>query len=126
MPGHYRTIVDVAIFIANNLIAVMVAAGSMVIAIRQRVTSGWVWVGLASVALLSGIAGIHVHDVPPYGAFRAGSSFSLINLAYVDGHPSLSATITAVALRATTLFAITAATYYALRQRAIPAHVGAR
>ena len=98
----------------------LLAAGCIAVAVRQRLASGWIWVGLGLIALLTGILGFHMHVVPPQGGHRGGAIYSLTGLVYLDGRPSLAATLGTWALHAAVLFAIAAAAYQALRVRLLP------
>jgi hypothetical protein len=112
MPQGYRALVAGASVVANYLIAPLLAAGCIAIALRQRLASAWVWVGLVLVALLGGVFGFHMHTISSGGAI-----YSVMAVAYEHGHPSLPATLSMVGLRAAILFAMAATAYRALSAR---------
>ncbi len=97
--------------------ALLLVAGCIAVAVRQRLASGWVWVGLILISLLTGILGFHLRVVPSQGSQRAETIYSLFALAYVDGRESLPATLAAWALHTAILLAIAAAAYHILRVR---------
>jgi hypothetical protein len=87
--------------------------------LRQRLSSAWVWVGLALIALLSGPFGFHMNFIPLEGGGRGGPSFSMIGVVYQHGRLDGAATLGLAALRAVILFAAAAIAYRALQARFI-------
>jgi hypothetical protein len=106
----YLGLIEVAGFSANYLLGPLLAAGCITVALRQRLRSPAVWVGLALVALLSGLLGFHMNAM----------SYSAVGLIYVDGRVSPAATFAVAGLRAAVLFGFAAVVYRTLRMRAVP------
>jgi hypothetical protein len=107
---NYLGLIEAAGFTANYLLGPLLAAGCITVALRQRLQSPSVWVGLGLVALLSGLLGFHMN----------ARSYSAVGLIYVDGRLSPAATFAVAGLRAAVLFGIAAAAYRTLRVRAVP------
>jgi hypothetical protein len=120
MPEQYRALVALMSFGVTYLLGALLAAGCIAVAVRQRLVSGWFWVGLSLIALLTGILGFHTHVIPPHGGHMGGMVYSLAGLVYLHGQPNLAATLGAWALHAVVLFAIAAIAYHALRVRLMP------
>jgi hypothetical protein len=120
MPQSYRALIELDSFITRYLVGLLLVAGCIAVAVRQRLASGWFWVGLSLIALLTGIVGLHVHVIPPAGGHRGGAVYSMAAMVYLHGRPSLAATLGEWALHAAVLFAVAAAAYQALRTRLMP------
>lgn len=120
MPESYRLLIALGSFIVRYLLGPLLAAGCIAVAVRQRLSSRWIWVGLSLIALLTGILGFYVHVIPSQGGHGGGAVYSLAALVYQDGRVDLSATLGAWALHAAVLFAMAAAAYQALRMRVTP------
>ena len=120
MPESYRVLIALGSFIARYLIGALLAAGCIVLAVRQRLASGWIWVGLGLIALLTGILGFYMHVIPPQSGHTGEAVYSMTALVYLHGRVDLIATLGAWALHAAVLFAIAAAAYHALRARLMP------
>lgn len=115
LPGGYRALIAAAGFFASYAIGPLAAAACIAVALRQRLTSGWVWTGLALIALLSGFFGFYPPSAP-------GMPYHAATLAYANGHVSAAATLALVGLRAAVLFVLAALAWRALRARqALPA-----
>lgn len=106
----YLGLIEVAGFAANYLLGALLAAGCITVALRQRLQSPAVWVGLGLVALLSGLLGFHMNAM----------SYSGVGLIYVDGRVNTAATFAVAGLRAAVLFGFAAVAYRTLRMRAVP------
>jgi len=119
MPESYRALIALGSFTARYLIGLLLAAGCIAVAVRQRLASGWFWVGLTLIALLTGIVGIYMHVIPPEDGHRGGTVYSMAALVYLHGRVDLAATLGAWALHAAALFALAAAAYRALRARLV-------
>lgn len=115
MPETYRALIALDGFITRYLVGLLLAAGCVAVAVRQRLTSGWFWVGLSLIALLTGIVGLHVHVIPPAGGHKGGTIYSVVALVYWHGRVSLAATLGAWALHAAVLFGLVGSAYRALR-----------
>jgi hypothetical protein len=99
----------------------LLAAGCVAVALRQRLASRWMWVGLGLTAVLTGILGFHVHGIPAVAGHRAGTVFSVAGVVYRDGHVNPGETLGLAFLHAAILFAIAATAYRILRRRLVPA-----
>ncbi|MGH8258351.1 MAG: hypothetical protein ACREUG_01520 [Steroidobacteraceae bacterium] len=126
MPESYRALIALGGFIARYLVGVLLAAGCIAVALRQRLASGWIWVGLGLIALLTGIIGFYVHVIPPRAGDRGSAVYSLAALIYRHGRVNLAATLDAWALHAAALFAMAAAGYHILRVRLMPDSLSSR
>ena len=60
LPASIRWLGFATTAVGSYGIGPLLALGCVVIAVRQRLTSRWLWVGLALVALVSGPIGIHI------------------------------------------------------------------
>lgn len=110
MPGGYQALVYGAVIFTGYVVGPLLAAGAIAIALRQRLSSSWVWVGLAVIALFSGFFAFHAPDGlnDPYRATQ---------LVMENGRVNGAATLAWVGLRAGVLFALAALAYRTLRQR---------
>jgi hypothetical protein len=117
MPESYRAFIKVVGFSVNFLVTPLLAAGCLVVALRQRLQSRWFWLGLALIAAFSGIFGFHTHAIPAPDGHEAGARFSVAGIVYLHGRANLAATVAPAALRAIVLFAMTAVAYRSLRMR---------
>lgn len=120
IPESYRMLIALGIFITRYLIGALLAAGCIALAVRQRLASGWIWVGLSLIALLTGIFGVYMHVLPSQSGHTAGAVYSMTALVYLRGRVELTATLGAWALHAGLLFAMAAAAYHTLRVRLMP------
>jgi hypothetical protein len=116
VPDSYGSLIAAASFIIDYLLGPLIAAGCIALALRQRLSSRWVWIGLGLIALLSGMFGFYMH-VPPSQAVFPGPVFSAVPHVWVDGRVSPAATLAVIALRAGILFAIVGITFRAMRSR---------
>ena len=121
MPQGYRVLIAAATFVARYLLGGLLAAGCVVVALRQRLASGWLWFGVGLIAVLTGMLGIYMHVIPAAAGFPGGTVYSVAAIVYVHGRASLAATLGAWALHAAVLFTLTALAYRVLRARLIPA-----
>jgi len=119
MPESDRALIAFASFTTQYLVGLGLAAGCIAIAVRQRLASGWTWVGLLLIALLTGMLGFYMHVIPPQDGHQGGAVYSLFALVYRHGHESLAATLGAWALHAAVLFGLTATAYRALQARIV-------
>jgi hypothetical protein len=118
IPNTYVGIIAAASFVTSYLLGPAIAAVCIFIALRQRRSSLWVWIGVGLVAVVSNLFGFHMNVHPPFGGHPGGASFSVVPAVYVDGHVSAAATLSLAAMRATVLFAIAACTFHFLQTRA--------
>jgi len=117
VPNSYTGPISAASVVADYLLGPVIAAGCIALALRQRLTSRWVWIGLGLVALFSGMFGFYMNVLPPHGGFPGGAVFSALPNVMVDGHWSTAATLALVALRAGILFVAAGIAYGAMRTR---------
>jgi hypothetical protein len=117
VPTMHVGIIAAASFITTYLLGPAMAGTCVVIALRQHLSSLWVWIGLVLIALVSNLFGFHMHVFPPHGADPGGPVFSVIPAVYVNGHASAAATLSLVAMRATVLFTTAAVALRWLRTR---------
>ena len=119
VPDTYTGLIATVSFGTSYLLGPALAAGCIALAVRQRVSSAWVWVGLSLIALFGGLLGIHMNIFPPYsgphGYRPGGTTFSAVHLVIMDGRVNPSATLALAAARATVLFAVAALAYRVLR-----------
>jgi hypothetical protein len=116
MPTGYVGLVTVISFISSYLIGPLLAAGCIAVALRQRLASGWVWVGLALVALVSGPLGFHMHSIASDNG-EMHTVYSGVGLVFLNGHANLAATLGLAALRTVVLFTMAATAYRVLQSR---------
>jgi hypothetical protein len=117
MPNGYITLITSVSFFTNYLVGPLLATGCIVIALRQRLASRWVWVGLCLIAMVSGPLGFHMHFNPSEIGGQGSASFSAWGFVYRQERADLSATLSVTALRTAVLFAMAAIAYGALRKR---------
>jgi hypothetical protein len=117
VPNSYTGPISAASVVADYLLGPVIAAGCIALALRQRLTSRWVWIGLGLVALFSGMFGFYMKVLPPRGGFPGGAVFSALPHVIADGHLNAGATLALVALRAGVLFAAAGIAYGAMRTR---------
>ncbi len=110
MPVGYQALITGAVIFTGYVVGPLLAAGVITLALRQRLSSAWVWVGLAVVAVFSGFFAFHAPEGlnDPYRATQ---------LVMEDGRISGAATLAWVGLRAGVLFALAALAYRALKAR---------
>jgi hypothetical protein len=119
LPAGIAYLITAVGFITNYLVGPLLAAGCVVAALRQRLNSNWLWVGLGLIALISGLLGFHMSSIPLADGGQA-ARFSAIGLVYRDGHVDLAATYGLALLRASLLFTAALVAYRALRARIFP------
>jgi len=122
LPENYRTLIELTGVVANYLLGALLAAACIVVALRQRLTSAWMWVGLSLIAVLSGAFGIHMHVFAADGPYmhKGGMVFSALGIVYSNEHPDFTATFGVALLRAAVLFAVAALAYRVGRLRLQP------
>jgi hypothetical protein len=119
IPAGYATLIAVVSFVTSYLIGPLLAAGCITMALRQRLSSSWVWIGLALVALLSAPLGFHMHSIASEGG-QMQTVFSGTGVVFVNGHANVAATLSIAALRAAVLFTVAAVAYRVLQSRFMP------
>ena len=110
MPGGYQTLVAAAGIFTGYLLGPLLTALCIATALRQRLSSAWVWVGLGLIALFSGFFAFHApssqHDM-----YRATT------VVMSNGHVDGAATLALVTVRAATLFVLAAFAWRILKNR---------
>ncbi len=122
VPNTYTGLIAAASFVASYLLGPTITTVCIALALRQRLSSRWVWIGLGVIALFSGLLGFHMNILPPVGRHPGGAVFSTIPAVLVSGRVNAAATLEMAALRAALLFATAAMAYRALRMRLMPDH----
>ena len=110
MPGGYKLLIAAATIFTGYVVGPLLAALCVAIALRQRLSSAWVWVGLALIALFSGAFAFHASTGP-------GDPYRALSLVTANGHVDGAATLMLIGLRAGVLFALSALAYRSLKQR---------
>jgi hypothetical protein len=110
MPGGYQTLIVAATILTGYVVGPLLAALCIAIALRQRLSSAWVWVGLAVIALFSGLFAFHAPSAP-------GDMYRAVQLVTENGRVNGPATLLWVGLRASVLFGFSALAYRALKRR---------
>lgn len=117
IPNTYNGVISGTSLVADYLLGPVFAGGCIALALRQRLSSRWVWIGMGLIALLSGLFGFYMHIQPPQGGFPGGAVFSALPAVMVDGRVSPLATLALVALRAGVLFTLGAIALRIMRAR---------
>jgi hypothetical protein len=115
MPGYYQALIAIAAIFTGYVIGPLLAALCVATALRQRLDSAWVWMGLALIALFSGFFAFH----GPSFVFGTGGGgpYGAVALISQNGHIDVPATLTLIGLRAGVLFAAAALAWRTLRNR---------
>jgi len=110
MPAGYQVLVYGAVIFTGYVVGPLLAAGAIAIALRQRLSSSWVWVGLGVIAIFTGFFAFHAPETmnDPYRATQ---------IVMENGRVSGAATLAWVGLRASVLFVLAAIAYRALKAR---------
>jgi hypothetical protein len=119
VPNSYEGLIAVVSFATSYLLGPLFAAACIVLALRQRLSSGWVWAGLGLVALLSGLFGFYMRTMPAIDGHSSGTAFGAVPVVFLNGRVSAAASLSLVAARAAVLFSIAACAFVALRTRLI-------
>jgi hypothetical protein len=117
VPNPYNGLIAAVSFTTSYLLGPAFAALCIALALRQRLSSRWVWAGLALIAVLSELFGFHVHILPAVGGHPPGTAFGTLPIVFVNGRVSAAASLSPVAVRAAILFTIAACAFGALRTR---------
>ena len=116
-PAAYDVLIAATSFVADYLLGPALAAGCIALALRQRLSSGWVWIGLALIALISGMFGFYMNVLPRLGGLPESAVFSAVPNVWMNGRVNGTATLAVVILRAGVLFALAGIAFRALRSR---------
>ena len=119
MPAGFASLIAAVSFIVNYLLGPLLAAACVMAALRQRLVSRWLWVGLALIALISGVLGFHMHASSLAHGSQQTATFSAIGLVYHDGYVDPRATFGLALLRAIVLFTAACVAYRVLRARIV-------
>ena len=122
VPNTYNGLITAVSFITSYLLGPLFVAGCIVLALRQRLSSRWVWIGLGMIAVLSALFGFYMNILPAVGGRPSGAVFSALPNVLVDGRFSRAATLSLVAVRAAVLFIIAALAFGSLRTRFLAQH----
>ncbi len=122
MPDSYRGLIAVMSFVVSYLVGGLLAMGCIIVALRQRLASRWIWIGVGMVAILNGLLGFHMNVFSAADGKTSLKTFSMANVVFVDGHPSSAATFAVALLHAAVLFAVAVLAYRALKTRIGAAH----
>jgi hypothetical protein len=117
IPNTYVGTIAAASFVTGYVLGPAIAAVCILVSLRQRLSSLWVWVGVGLVAVTSSLFGFHVNVRPPFGGDAGGATFSVVRVVFIEGHFSVAATLSVAAWRAATLVAIAALAYRYVRSR---------
>jgi hypothetical protein len=118
-PHTYLGIAKAVSFATNYLLGPLFVAACIALALRQRLSSQWFWIGMGLIAVLSGLFGFHINVFPLADGRLTNTSFSAAPVVFVDGRVSPAATLSLVALRAAVLFIVAALAFRSLRSRLI-------
>lgn len=110
MPSGYQALIAAVTILTGYLVGPLLAALCIATALRQRLSSAWVWAGLVLIALVSGLFAFHASTGP-------GDPYRAVALVTANGHVDGAATLTLVAIRAGVLFVLAALIYRALKAR---------
>lgn len=113
IPGGVLDLGTLLSVVGSYLLAPTVAAACIVIALRQRVASRWVWVGLGLIALVAAPLGIQIDFAPAGGGIRGSAAFAVLRRGEIDA----AATSTLIAIRAAAFFVLSSIAYRLLRRR---------
>jgi hypothetical protein len=119
MPESYLGLISAVSFVATYLLGPLFLSGCMAIALRQRLSSRWIALGLALVAIFSALFGFHMHEIPATPDRQAGAVFTMVDFVYRQGRVSVSGTLGLALLRASVLLALSMAVYRALSHRLV-------
>ncbi len=111
MPGGYQALIAAVSLFTSYALGPLAAAVCITIALRQRLTSAWVWTGLVLIALFCGLFGFYAPSAP-------GMPYHMAALVYESGHNvNVAGTLALIALRAGVLFVLAAFAWRTLRNR---------
>jgi hypothetical protein len=116
----YGSLIAAVSFFTSYLLGPLLAAGCIAIALRQRLASRWLWIGLALIALVSGPLGFHMHVIPSEGGGPGGTVFSAAGFVYQHGRVDLAGSLGVAVLRAAVLFVVSVVAYRVLLARLMP------
>lgn len=118
VPENVHAIGLVVTMFGSYGIGPALAIACIVIALRQRLSSGWVWVGLALIALASGPLGFHIEFMRPEDGMPGGIRGSITQTVQAAGRIDVATTLLVMSIRTFILFAFSSLAFQMLRQRA--------
>lgn len=122
IPDNIRTLGSTLAFIGSHVPGPALAVACIVIALRQRLSSRWIWIGLALIALASAVLGLDIQFPTPGTGVTGGMRGSAVRLVYEHGQVDVAATLAWMGVRAAALFVLSALAYHLFRQRIDAAH----
>lgn len=111
IPPLVRAASEAISLFTNFLLAPALAAACIVIALRQRLASPWVWVGLMSISVAAAPLGIQIEFL------ATGVRGSAAHVVHRGGDIDAAATLSWIALRGAAFFFVSAVTYRLLQLR---------
>jgi hypothetical protein len=117
LPASVKTFCVAVTALGSYGIGLLLVLGCVVMAVRQRITSVWIWAGLAGVALTCGATGVHVDLLTTVNGTAGGIRGSFIQTALRGGEIDIGATALLMAARTLGFLAFAAITFRIARQR---------
>lgn len=121
IPESVRAVGVTLSFIGSYVVGPALAAACVVIALRQRLSSRWVWMGLALIAVASGPFGLHIQFLASEGDVPGGIRGSLAPTVFANGQIDEAATLAMIGIRTAVLFGLSGLAYGTLRRRELAA-----
>lgn len=110
IPQDVRSIGMTLSFIGSYLIGPVLLAACIAIAVRQRLSSRWVWTGLVLIALICGPFGFHIEFLTSGGP-AGGIRGSVTQVVSHSGQVDAGATLIMMGARTAVLFVLSALAY---------------
>ena len=107
IPHGVRDLTAALSLFSSYLLAPVLAAVCIAIALRQRLASRWVWVGLALIALVAAPFAFQLDFNAPSGRVRGSAVVGVMDRGVMDA----TATLVLIAIRAATFFGLSALGY---------------
>jgi hypothetical protein len=106
IPRGVRDLATALTVLSGYLLAPALAAACIVIALRQRLASLWVWIGLALIALVAAPLGIQIEFDAP-GGIHGSAAWAIHHRGEIDK----AATLALIGVRAAVFFGLSAIAY---------------
>lgn len=116
IPQHVRAIGGLVTLVGSYCVGPALAIACIAVALRQRLSSRWVWAGLALLALASGVLGVHVDFLQPQGDSPGGIRGAMAQTVHAAGRIDVAATLLVVSIRASVLFMLSVLALRLLRK----------
>jgi hypothetical protein len=116
IPANVSAVGTLVNFLGSYAIGPLMATACIAIALRQRLSSAWVWVGLVLIALASGPLGVHIYFLQPQDGLPGGIRGSFILNVLAAGRIDLATTLLVMSIRTVILFAFSAVAFRMLRR----------